>query len=591
MKALILAAGYGNRMKPLTDSCHKTLLPIAGGTIIGRIIEGLVANDVRDFVFVTGYRHDDLVDYITTNFPCISCTFVENKRYRETNNIYSMALAFEQVEFDDEVLLIESDLIYEPAVIERIIKSKHANVALVDHYRSGMDGTVVAVHDSVVTHVIPPHLQDSKFDFSDKYKTLNIYKFSRDFCAHEFKRLLTFYARTIDANCYYELILGILIYMQRETIHAEILQGENWAEVDDPNDLAVAEFIFDKGRRGELLEKSFGGYWNHDILDFCFIRNMHFPTASVLSEMHNNLADLVHNYGSRQSVLNQKLAYLLLCREERLQVLNGASQIYPVLRLRFGEENVLLPDPTFGEYPRVFAKHETYSDRVGIDWLDFGCRLRDVGVAVIVNPNNPTGSIVPTAAIMACAEQHPDKQFIVDESFIDFADQPSIIEILETRPLDNVLVVKSLSKAYGVPGIRLGFVYTSNMDLYRFIQAQTPIWNLNSLAEFYLEILLKQRKGLAESFRLTIADRNEFAANLLTVPYVANVFPSRANFLLVSLRRKGAPSDLVGHLLARHGIYIKEVTNKFVDDSRYLRLAVRTRQENDRLVAAMRSAE
>ena len=182
MKAIILAAGYGNRMRPLTDNLHKTLLSVCGTTIIGGIVDGLVDNGVRDLVVVTGYRDTELSGWLAAAYPHLSIQYVHNDRYRETNNIYSMALAFEQTVIDDDIILIESDLIYEPTVIKRLIASKEKNVALVDRYGRGMDGTVVTVENGVISSVIPPHLQDEKFDFSDKYKTLNIYKFSKEFC-------------------------------------------------------------------------------------------------------------------------------------------------------------------------------------------------------------------------------------------------------------------------------------------------------------------------------------------------------------------------------------------------------------------------
>ena len=178
MKAIILAAGYGNRMRPLTDDTHKTLLRIGGQTLIGRILDGLRAHAVTDIVVVTGHLADQLESALTAAYPDLRFTFVRNLRYRETNNIFSLALAFDAVEFDDDILLIESDLVYEPAVIRRAVESRYPNVALVDRFRSGMDGTVVTVTDNVIRSIIPPHLQGPSFDFSDKFKTLNIYRVS-----------------------------------------------------------------------------------------------------------------------------------------------------------------------------------------------------------------------------------------------------------------------------------------------------------------------------------------------------------------------------------------------------------------------------
>ena len=152
----------------------------------------------------------------------------------------------------------------------------------------------------LIRSIIPPHLQGPDFDFSDKFKTLNIYKFSRQFCASVFKQLLGYYTKAIDDNCYYELILGILIYVGQAQIHAEVLDGEVWAELDDPNDLRVAEFVFDRPARAAIIEESFGGLWAHNVLDFGFIRNMHFPPSAMLAEMKGNLPNLLHNYGSRR---------------------------------------------------------------------------------------------------------------------------------------------------------------------------------------------------------------------------------------------------------------------------------------------------
>jgi histidinol-phosphate/aromatic aminotransferase/cobyric acid decarboxylase-like protein/choline kinase len=588
MKAIILAAGYGNRMRPLTDNKHKTLLTIAGETIIGRILDGLCDNGITDFVIVTGYRHEELREYCDNHYPSCSIQYVHNERFRETNNIFSLALAFEQIVIDTDIILIESDLIYEPAVIKRLLSSPYANVALVDHWASGMDGTVVKVENNVVTSVIPPHLQDAKFDFSDKFKTLNIYKFSMDFCNCVFKKLLTYYAKTINDNCYYELMLGILIYMQQETMYAEILEGEKWAEVDDPNDLHVAEFAFDLKRRAAILEEGFGGYWNYDILDFCFIRNMYFPNAAIISEMRNNLPDLLYNYGSRQDLLDQKLAWLLLCDKESLHALNGASQIYPILRQRFGGKRALIPSPTFGEYTRIFPEAATYSDSIGMDMDEVLKKSAACDVVVFVNPNNPTGSLIDSGKIMEFAARHPQKTVLVDESFIEFAGCPSVLSLLETEHLENVIVIKSLSKSLGMPGLRLGYVYSRNRDFNGFVLDNLPIWGLNSMAEFAMEVLLKHRKSLAKSMTDTVRDREDFRKALAGVPCVSEVFPSAANFVLVALRERGSAARIAEALLSKYAIYVKDISHKFPDGRSYLRLAVRLPAENALLVKCLK---
>jgi histidinol-phosphate/aromatic aminotransferase/cobyric acid decarboxylase-like protein/choline kinase len=587
MKAIILAAGFGNRMRPLTDGLHKTMLTVAGKTIIGRIVEGLLDNGITDMAIVTGYRAVELTGYLTAEFKNVNFTFVHNARYRETNNIYSMALAFEALTIDSDIILIESDLLYRPEIITRLIRSPHDNVALVDKFRQGMDGTVVAVKEGRITDVIPPHLQPENFDFSDKFKTLNIYKFSREFCETSFKKLLVYYANAIDGNIYYELILGILIYMQKETIHAEIVEGEKWSEVDDPNDLQVAEFTFNRNRK-EILESNFGGFWNYDVLDFCFIRNMYFPNHSIISELRTFLPDLIHNYGSRQSVLDRKMSWFLLCKEANVLALNGASQVYPLVRERFGNRRALIPRPTFGEYSRIFGDRDFYDDAVGIDCAAVEAKAANAEVVVFVNPNNPTGSTIPTAWIHDFAARSPDKTVIVDESFIEFAEMPSVLSILEEKPLDNILIIKSLSKSLGVPGIRLGYAYSCNSELMSFLRNMIPIWNMNSFAENYLEVILKHRNALKASFVQTGKDRAAFFLRLGESELVEKVFPSSGDFLLLRLAQ-GAPTadTLTRELLSAYSIYVKDVTDKFQDGGQYLRLAVRLPEENERLLAAL----
>lgn len=588
MKAIILAAGYGRRMRPLTDTTHKALLNVAGKTIIARLVEGLVANDVRDIVVVTGYRAHEIEEHLRSEFPSIVFRFVENSRYAETNNIYSMALAFEHEAIDDDILLIESDLVCDAEVFARVIRSPRPNVALVDRYRSGMDGTVVAVKDGVITDVIPPHLQQGDFSFADKYKTLNIYKFSREFCESTFRRLLTYYARVIDDNCYYELILGILIYMRKATIAAEILESVPWAEVDDPNDLRTAQFVFEPSSRRTILNRAKGGYWAFDVLDFSYLRNMYFPTAAMFAELRAALPALLQNYGSCQGAVDEKLAYGLLCRPDRVHALNGASQLFPWLKSRFGGQRVLLPDPTFGEWKRAFPNSLVYGDRVGLDLAEIERRSVEADVVVFVNPNNPTGTLLDGDWIHAFARGNPGKTFLVDESFQGFSAETPLTARLEGEPLPNVLVLASLSKTLGVPGARLGYVYCCDSALTGEILDSLPIWNANSVAEHFLELMLKHRESLAESYARTAADREALATGLRSLPRVEEVYPSAANFLLARFESAAGPSDrIVDHLLREDSIFVKDVSDRFGGSSVWFRFAVRLPRENERLCEAL----
>jgi choline kinase len=145
MQAVVLAAGSGRRMSPLSDARHKAMLRVGGTTILERLIAGLQMVGVDVVTVVTGYRSAEVRDYLCQQCPGPAYQFVENERYAQTNNVVSLLLALKSVERDDDVLLAECDLLVAPGVLQRLAGVDRGNVALLDRYRTGMDGTVVTV--------------------------------------------------------------------------------------------------------------------------------------------------------------------------------------------------------------------------------------------------------------------------------------------------------------------------------------------------------------------------------------------------------------------------------------------------------------
>ena len=584
MIAIILAAGYGNRMRPLTDNEHKTLLKINDITIIDNIIDSLIDNAVNNIVVVTGYRSEELKNYLLNNYKDVNFQFINNKDFKTTNNIYSLSLAFKNIKIDSDIILIESDLIYDHKIICNLINDSNKNVALVAKYHSGMDGTVVKIGTkNKITEVIPPHLQDSNFSFSDKYKTLNIYKFSKDFTNNIFSKLLNYYSEVIDDNCYYELVLGMLIYMQKEDIYSLLVDNRDWIEVDDTNDIRIAEYKFGKEKKKEILGNAWGGYWNYEIVDFSFIRNMYFPTPSMIADVKNNIEELIWNYGSSNKIFNKKLSYYLLKDETKLCALNGAAQIYPFINNKYCDAKVLMPSPTFGEYEKIFNNKEYYKDDGLFDFKKISNKIQNNDIIVFVNPNNPTGTFTKSENIYDLIKKHPKKLFIIDESFIDFSNSLSISEISGSELLDNFLIIKSMSKSHGFPGVRIGYVYSNNLNLISDIKKSLPVWNFNSFAEYFLEIMLKYRNEFKISIDKTINDRQEFIKNMKLQKWVNKVFDSNADFILVETDIKIL--NLVSILLHQDSIYIRDISTKFNNGKSYFRFAVRTSNENNLMIS------
>jgi histidinol-phosphate/aromatic aminotransferase/cobyric acid decarboxylase-like protein len=181
---------------------------------------------------------------------------------------------------------------------------------------------------------------------------------------------------------------------------------------------------------------------------------------------------------------------------------------------------------------------------------------------------------------------------IIDESFIEFAGDgdASVASDLVRERHSNVIVVKSLSKSLGVPGLRLGYCLSGNEDWISRLNAMIPIWNTNSIAQYMLEMLPKYRNELEASFVRTREDRNAFCADLEALELIRPL-PSGGNYVLCRLDERAQPGDeLARALLSEHGILIKDCSAKFRSESgQYVRFAVRTREDHRTLLRALQA--
>lgn len=586
--AVVLTAGCGRRMHPLSATVHKALLPIGDTTILERTLHGLRAAGVRAITLVTGHRAADIRAAVRACDAGAGVRFVHNERFDTANNVVSLACALEDIEPGCDVVLVECDLLLDAELLRCVCTERAGNVALVDHYAVGMDGTVVTHDNGVVTRFIPRQSQGSGFSYENTFKTLNVYRVDGELCTQTLLPKLRRHIHEGGGDAFYELVLGRVVGMPGQRIAAEVVTPGSWAEVDDPNDLGPARFSFEPERRDELLDRTLGGHWSYGVLDFAYMRNCHFPPATMVAALRHALPALLSGYGSRQSVVDEKLAWFVGCDPARIVALNGASQAYPLLGDRWADLRIAIPEPSFGEYRRVFPAARTYEDGPGVDAEQLDELAAEVDVLVVVNPNNPTGTTLSSEALLALADRHPRTRLLVDESFVAFSGEPSLIPQLERRPRDNVVVLTSLSKLLGVPGARIGHLYGCDLELVAELRGRLPIWSLNSLAEHILELLLKYRSELDRSIAQTIGDRAHLARALAAVAGVARVHPSGGNFLLVDLDGPCAAAAATRtRLLTDHRIEVKDVSDRFAELHPRLRIGVRTRPDNRRLIAAL----
>jgi cobyric acid synthase CobQ/L-threonine-O-3-phosphate decarboxylase len=270
---------------------------------------------------------------------------------------------------------------------------------------------------------------------------------------------------------------------------------------------------------------------------------------------------------------------------------NGSTELLFLLPQVLGKRRALIPVPAYVDYARAVEAAGLVCDLLPLaaergflpDLDAIGERLEGDEILVLATPNNPTGRMVSAQAIRELALAHPQTAFVVDEAFTDFTDEPQPL-IAAGRP-ENVAVLKSLTKFYAMPGLRLGAVVASP-SLISLLRRRLPPWTVNTLAQAAGAAALGDGAYAEETRRFVRARREELAAAIGTLPGLA-VYPSEANFLLVRSDRQDRDAAGIARRLLAEGIAIRDCANFAGLDRRFFRVAVRTADENDRLVDAL----
>lgn len=599
MQAVILAAGMGKRLKELTSNHTKCMVQVNGVTMIERMLKILDKKNFQRIVIVVGYQGQSLVDFIQTLNIHTPIVFVHNEIYYKTNNIYSLYLAKDYL-LEDDTILLESDLIFEEAVLDRLLNDPYPSLALVAKFESWMDGTVVELDEE---NNILSFISKKDFKFEDipgYYKTVNIYKFSRTFSSTHYVPFLEAYCKALGNNEYYEQVLKVITLLDKPEIKAVRLHSEAWYEIDDIQDLNIAETIFSKKElKLEKLQKRYGGYWRYPhMMDFCYLVNPFFPNQKLMDEIKANFERLVCNYPSGMDINSLLAAKYFGLHKQNIVIGNGAAElIKSLMSMINGKIGTIFP--TFEEYPNRLKKEDiiafypqnqdyAYTEKDLIEFFDD----KAISALVLINPDNPSGNYISYDGILRLVMWAKEKGiwFILDESFADFADteDPKSLlnqEILEQNP--NMIVVKSISKSYGVPGFRLGVVACGNESLITAIKQDVSIWNINSFGEFYMQILEKYKSEYESAMQQFCKVRAEYIQDLSKIKGI-RIIPSQANYLLCEVLAPFDSTNLTQDLLDQYDILIKDLSTKEgFEGKSYVRIAVKSKEENEAMIHAL----
>jgi len=604
MHAIILAAGMGKRLKELTRDNTKCMVKVNGVTLIERVLRQLDKLGLSKVVLVVGYEGEKLKEYVSTLEISTPISYVTNPIYDKTNNIYSLMLAKDYL-LEDDTILLESDIIFEDGVLEEIMNDQRDTLALVDKYESWMDGTCVTLseNDDIVDFISKRNFAYK--DIDSYYKTVNVYKFSRHFSQTHYVPFLEAYAKALGNNEYYEQVLRVITMLDDPEIKAKKLHGQRWYEIDDIQDLDIAESLFNDDADSQVknIQSRFGGYWRYPgLVDFCYLVNPYFPPKRLKDELKASFDELLTQYPSGMRVNSLLAAKNFGVRQEHILVGNGAAELIKALteRLAVSEGKTGVIRPTFEEYFNRLGGENAVVFTPDNDDLTYSAddimrffEDKDITSLVLINPDNPSGNYIPLPDLVRLADWCGKRnvRLIADESFCDFAEEAdnSLIkeEILGKYP--SLVAVKSISKSHGVPGLRLGVLASADETLIAELKRDVAIWNINSFGEFYMQIAEKYSKDYAFSLKRLRADRASFFKALENIDGIRPV-PSQANYIMAEITNGMTAAELTKRLLIEHKLLIKDLSSKVKRGGKqYVRIAVRSAADNRRLADALKA--
>jgi len=593
MQAIILAAGIGSRLGKYTEEQTKCMLKVNDERLIDRMLNSLIENGVKNINIVVGYKADSLTQYINDNFKELDVNFYENNIYDKTNNIYSLYIVKHLLEKDDTILL-ESDLIYDSEIISKLIKDKRPNLATVAPYETFMDGTVLEIiNDEIINFV-----NKAQYNFNNinnYFKTINIYKFSKEFSSQFYIPFLDAYIKAYGNNEYYEEVLRVINGLSGANMNALILDKEKWYEIDNVQDKEIAESIFAK-HPIKKIQKTYGGYWRHsNMLDFCYLVNPYFPKEKMLNEMKQNYEMLLTQYPSTGYVQNELMSDIINIDSDQILVTNGATEIIKQLKHSINGTFGLI-FPTFNEYYEAIGNDRIHKNAGANYDLNILQHISDKNNNVIlINPDNPSGQLTSKTDVIELLDymdfKNTGKLLILDESFIDFSEgNESLLNQTIIDKYPGLVLIKDISKSYGVPGLGLGIMVTSNTEVLQNMKSKMPIWNINSFAENFMQIFPKYKKDYSEACKLIKNSREVLYEGLIESKILAPR-KSQSNYIMCEAININVES-LANILLEKYNIFIKVLKGKIgLEHGEFVRISVRDLQDNLFIIKTLKEIE
>lgn len=595
MQALILADMKKSSTNCLTRYDPDCMIQIDGISIIERMLKQLDKNKVSKVIIVVGHNKEKIIGAISDLNLKAEIVILENDSCEETGSIYSLLLAKDHLLLDDTVIL-NAQMIVEDSALESVLNEKKECNVLVDTDKNWMTGKTVSIGDDERVLSFGKKKISNTYSSRASYKMVGICKFDRTFAGKYYIPVLETMTNVLGNSLDYSAPLNTIAMSEDVKIRALYIGNAHWREINNIEDINQATILFSKDKKSvaDKMLGSWGGYWRYpDYLDYFYLVTPYYPPCELVEELQNNFKALLEQYPSGMRVNAELAASAFGITPENIIVGNGAAELIKSM-MGFIKGKTGFVRPTFDEYPNRYTEIETINYLVESE--DFSYSASDlieyfdktnISNLVLVNPDNPSGNYIPKGDMMRLISWAGDKgiKVIIDESFVDFSDEidSSLIDQETLSRYPNLYVIKSISKSYGVPGLRLGVLASGDKKLISWMKTDVSIWNINSFAEFYMQICGKYRGSYVKSLEKFRKERNRFVSKLQELECI-RVIPSQANYLMVELLDDLDAEELKQRMLLEQKVFIKTLSKKIKGKKQYLRIAIRNEADNDMFV-------
>ncbi|MBR6391652.1 MAG: aminotransferase class I/II-fold pyridoxal phosphate-dependent enzyme [Eubacterium sp.] len=589
MNAIILAAGMGKRLKELTYNNAKCMIQVSGTTLIERLLRQIDKQDVHKITIVIGYKGQALRDYISSLSIQTPIEYIENQIYDKTNNIYSLSLA-KDVLCEDDTLLFESDIIFEDSIIKALIEDTRPTLALVDKYEAWMNGTCVKTdkNDNIVAFVPGKEILFSEAD--SYYKTVNIYKFSKQFSQEYYVPALEAYEAANGENEYYEQVLRVLTETGNTEMKAKRLRGHLWYEIDDIQDLDIASSLFERDaiKRYTLLEQRNGGYWRYPkLLDFNGAGKSYFPSARMIDEMKFSFNKLMTQTPSGSDTIRLLFSKCFNVRQEYIAACSCENAFFLSLSASLKGRNGFIADeleicnaPCFEGQIRFSPSEE---GAYNVDSIIQFFKQNRVDNIILSNPQRHLGGFINRENVLTLLKWCDCNGIVlvIDESFIDFADEGghSLLhnDILEAY--NNLIIYKNISVSCGISGAGMSVVFSKELSSH--LKRDVVGFHVHSFSEFFLQIFEKYKEDYQKALMMFKAERARMSDELSKIQGIC-VFPSQSDIIVIDVKKTNS-RQFAAKLLNDYNIFVG-----ITETGSFIRIAVRTAEDNDKLLTAIK---